>query len=134
MTKENAHLYLPLVQALADGKIIQVRHYKTGEWKDWGWSTSPDRIDGALEFDEYKPECFRIKAEPKTVPLGPEDFPPGSAIRKKGDIGWIMPTNVNEAGITAPLLLISTFRSLVANYEIKRPGQDWQPCSKQVSE
>jgi hypothetical protein len=53
MNKENAHLYLPLVQALADGKAIQ--------WllDDGTW----DYID-ELEFGMYDdPSCYRIRSE-----------------------------------------------------------------------
>ena len=33
MNKEDAHLYLPLVQALVDGKTLQAKDI-TGEWSD----------------------------------------------------------------------------------------------------
>jgi hypothetical protein len=58
MNKENAHLFLPLVQALADGKTIQ---YAGANWED---------IE-ELEFSEYdKPKDFRIKpAEPRTFEM-----------------------------------------------------------------
>jgi hypothetical protein len=53
MNKENAHLYLPLVQALADGKTIQVKH--NGIWNDCV------RVDFNAE-----PKYYRIKPEPRT--------------------------------------------------------------------
>ena len=52
MNKDNAHLYLPLVQALADGKVIQRNEH-------WGWA---DINDPALTCD---PSKYRIKPEPK---------------------------------------------------------------------
>ncbi len=56
MNKDNAHLYLPLVQALADGKVIQ----SSSGYKDarvW-----VDRMEVNLTGE---PECYRIKPEPR---------------------------------------------------------------------
>jgi hypothetical protein len=52
MTKDSAKEFLPLVQALAGGKTIQVRVVNT--WVDG------DDFDFGLE-----PECYRIKPEPR---------------------------------------------------------------------
>jgi len=54
MNKENALLFLPLVQALADGKKIQFKHID-GHWED----------GVNLEFG-FDPKCYRIKPEPRT--------------------------------------------------------------------
>jgi len=55
MNKENAYLYLPLVQALADGKTIQHSPYD-GRWDD---------VEEDISFwDELK--HYRIKPEPRT--------------------------------------------------------------------
>ena len=54
MNKNNAKEFLPLVQALADGKTIQGFFEPTAEWRDL---TSPD-------FSNWPPEKFRIKPEP----------------------------------------------------------------------
>lgn len=61
MNKENAHLFLPFVQAMAEGKTIQ---YASANWED---------IEELL-FSEYdEPKDFRIKPEPRTFEmwLGP---------------------------------------------------------------
>jgi hypothetical protein len=56
MNKENAHLYLPFVQAMADGKTIQ--------WKsDENFWSDIDEIEFCMYDD---PECYRIKPEPRT--------------------------------------------------------------------
>ena len=52
MNKENAHLYLPLVKALADGKTIQI--ISAGSWSD---------VLGPSFSDP--PENYRIKPEPR---------------------------------------------------------------------
>lgn len=53
MNKENAKEYLPLVQALAEGKTIQYK--QDGIWKD------PLDLSFSLEAHKY-----RIKPEPRT--------------------------------------------------------------------
>lgn len=59
MNRSNAALYLPLVQALADGKTLQYRY--NGKWNsthvdsEFKWSLSPSR--------------YRVKPEPVVVPV-----------------------------------------------------------------
>ena len=53
MNKDNAHLYLPLVQALADGRVIQSVD-SDGEWFDM---SDPQFCS--------KPDRYRIKPEPR---------------------------------------------------------------------
>ena len=55
MNAKNAHEYLPLVQALADGKTIQVLG-KDGNWYDSRLINTP-------------PSRYRIKPEPRTFKL-----------------------------------------------------------------
>jgi len=54
MNKENAHLYLPLVQALADGKAIE--HSYDGIY----WEKIPNNVDFLFAPDQY-----RIAIEPR---------------------------------------------------------------------
>lgn len=61
MTKENAHEYLPFVQALAEGKEIEVFDC-SGKWAS---------IEN-LNFNAI-PERYRIKPEKKLVPFTWED-------------------------------------------------------------
>jgi hypothetical protein len=56
MNKENAHLFLPLVQALADGKTIQVNH---------GDKQNPQWEDAKRPEFSYGPEQYRVKPEPR---------------------------------------------------------------------
>jgi hypothetical protein len=50
MNKHNAHLYLPLVQALAEGKTIQVQDLFDSQWDD----------DYDFDFS-LEPDCYRVK-------------------------------------------------------------------------
>jgi hypothetical protein len=61
MNKENAHLYLPLVQALADGKTIQTAlHFVTNEFQ---WEDMEDLLLN------LPPDHYRIKPEPRTFEM-----------------------------------------------------------------
>lgn len=55
MNASNAKDYLPLVQAMADGKTIQFN--RGGTWVD---AMSP-------RFSDYLPSAFRIKPEPREI-------------------------------------------------------------------
>jgi len=55
MTKENAHLFLPLVQALAEGKTIQYKS-SSDQWID------SDKNGFAFNAP---PDHYRIKPEPR---------------------------------------------------------------------
>jgi len=59
MNKENAHLYLPLVQALADGKTIQFEF--NGVWTD-----SANHAEFTWQYDSNQ---YRIKPEPRTFEM-----------------------------------------------------------------
>lgn len=54
MNKENAALYLPLVQALSEGKVIQNK-LSDGQWDDMG---------GEIIFCDPS-ERYRVKPEPR---------------------------------------------------------------------
>jgi hypothetical protein len=54
MDKNNAHLFLPLVKALAEGKMIQWESYR-GQWTDM-----PIQVNFIGD-----PSVYRIKPEPK---------------------------------------------------------------------
>ena len=63
MNKENAHFYLPLVQALIDGKQIQYKQecLNNSYWVDY-------ENDEEIGFND-DPEDYRIKPEPRTFEM-----------------------------------------------------------------
>ena len=118
MNKETAHFYLPFVQALADGKTIELFTFAKG-WEE------------IVETDFcFTPNCYRIKPEPKMIPLGPEDVPPGSAFRRVGDTQWWMASSVDQIQVNLGQNGWSTYETLQKCFEIERPGEDWMPCHK----
>jgi hypothetical protein len=79
MNKNNARDYLPLVQALADGKTIQKKWYEV--WYD---------IKDDAEFD-LKPEYYRIKPEPRTFEIWVHKI--GGDIHRKAPPNWMNENN-----------------------------------------
>jgi hypothetical protein len=123
MNKETAHLYLPLVQALADGKTIEFQ--TTGDDEKW-----VEMINVSFGPSPHK---YRIKPKPEPkpamVPLGPEDVPPGSVIRHVGSEYWSLVIYANRKIVKLHDRWIK-YEPLYPTYEIKRPGEDWKPCHK----
>ena len=58
MTRKEAKELLPIIQAFAEGKTIEM--YNNTEWQDL--------IIESIKFD-CKPSCYRIKPEPKYRPF-----------------------------------------------------------------
>lgn len=77
MNKHNAKDYLPLVQALADGKVIQANI--AGKWEDVA--------DHTFNCD---PDIYRIKPEPRALYafLFPDGSLWGSTISKAEAEAW----------------------------------------------
>jgi hypothetical protein len=63
MNKENAKEFLPLVQALADGKTIQMRDVVSEKVTLW------DDLDPSDIYFRAPPEEYRIKQEPRTFEM-----------------------------------------------------------------
>ena len=100
-----------------------------GNWGD---------VRGHLIFN-MPPDRYRIKPEPGMVPLGPEDVPVGSVIRCiegpcKSVDGWAAILSVEKYGMCitgqSNRTILFSWDHLMEHSEIKRPGQDWQPCHK----
>lgn len=77
--------------------------------------------------------------EPEYAPLGPEDVPPGSVLRGAGEVGyegWCLITSCSLTGIRLwhhcdTNQTETKWETLMeSDSEIKRPGEDWQPCKK----
>jgi hypothetical protein len=67
------------------------------------------------------------------VPLEASDVPPGSVFRLKDDPdGFDAFAAVNASGVVLANRLGHRFswEKMMNQWEIKRPGEDWQPCSK----
>lgn len=128
--------YGHLRQALADGKVIQCKdsYYK---WVD---------LESPV-FDS-PPDQYRIKPEPQWLPIGPEDVPPFSLIRRKGQTDeygkpqywhWRLISYVTGIG---PVCADRGYnwQELSTEYEINRPRHRdadgnptlWEECRKEA--
>lgn len=73
ITKDNAKQWLPLVQALIEGKTVQYRHH-ADRWSDAEW-VNP----GELDASEY-----RIKPEPVLRPWRWDEVPKVFVMKRNG--------------------------------------------------
>ena len=86
-----------------------------------------------------QPELFtrvqwRRKPAPKRVPLGPEDVPPGSALRCRDWqlCMWKAAQSVGVAGTHAGGMDYEWSHLMETGYEISRDGgKTWKPCWKE---
>ena len=78
MTREEAKELLPIIQAFAEGKVIQCRSIISNEWRD---------------FDEPAfnglPDNYRIKPEPKCRPFKSKEEC-WNEMHKHPDFGWVV--------------------------------------------
>ena len=63
MTREEVKTMLPIIQAFAEGKVIQTKN------GDETWITIGKETDLNIESLAEYPDCFRIKPEPKYRPF-----------------------------------------------------------------
>ena len=79
MTRKEAKEMLPIIQAYAEGKAIQIK--KEGDWLEVGKNTE-------VYFSE-SPSDYRIKPEPKYRPFRTQEEC-WSEMHKHPDFGWII--------------------------------------------
>lgn len=80
MTREEAKELLPIIQAFAEGKIIQYKG-KCGKWINCA-------NDSAILDISTGPSCFRIKPEPKYRPFRTQEEC-WDEMHKHPDFGWL---------------------------------------------
>lgn len=119
--------------------------------KEWQYqdTTRQGWVNGSEVCPRYNSGyIYRVKQTPKRVPLEAKDIPPGSVFRGAGEVkydGWCAITSCSETGIRYwrhcdPLIGEGfqreiTWAELMENdAQVKRPGEDWVECSKEISE
>jgi hypothetical protein len=119
------------VMQAAKTKVIRARRMygnsKFGDWftpcnPQWDWSTHD----------------YEVVPEPKRVPLGPEDVPPGSALRSRvwSPGNWSGVLSVSNCGVLIEggheKARLVGFLEAMGAWEISRDGgKTWQPCWKE---
>ena len=77
MTREEAKELLPIIQAFAEGKVIQCKSSITNEWRDF----NEPAFNGL-------PDNYRIKPEPKYRPFKSQEEC-WNEMHKHSDFGWV---------------------------------------------
>ena len=125
--------YEALKKAHSDGKVIQ--WFTNGKWITLEMGAK-DPL-----FLVHSPEYYRVKPAPVMVPLGPEDVPPGSALRyiestthtRRYGFAWFLVRQVPTAGdgVVVSDEWRPSFEFMKENLEISRDGgKTWQKCEK----
>jgi|GEM_PF-4408506 len=117
----------PFRQALREGKTVETLSIANG-WLKWL---------GGEDFGSRKVENFRIKPEPQIVPLGPEDVPPGSVFQGRNEFAaeYYTPCYVGLSVVEfrdGANFSLNYTQLVEREWKIKRPGEDWKPCYKEV--
>jgi len=124
------------------GKTVQYSDQNTdpatGDFMD-EWSSWMDWPDTSMNLnricDGGGTRRWRIKPEPKMVPLGPEDVPPGSAIRgaKWSPANWAQVRRVESCWVHLDDAVIEFARLQSEGWLIHRPGNPvWLKCEKEA--
>ena len=121
---------IDVLKALQQGRTVQrrPRFSAEAEWQEW-------RDAQNVNFTDYE---YRIKPEPKRIPLGPEDVPPGSVLTLEcGMKGlWHSIVCCCRTGVVVAFnseLKLRSFEELTdLNFTISRDGgKTWSPCWKE---
>ncbi len=112
----------------SDGKI----------WRRGTALLTPTPATGPCVFYRTTQPLPQPEPEPQWVPLEPADVPPGSVIRGNGwHESWsncfvaILETSPTGIYLNRQDTCV-TWEALSRDWQIKRPGEDWQPCRKEV--
>lgn len=93
---------------------------------------APYEITKFTEWGDWMDYEIRLIPEPVKVPLGPEDVPPGSALRiSKHAETWELIIATDSLGVYNSDNKLIGWDELESDYEIKRPGEEWKPCHKE---
>jgi hypothetical protein len=102
------------------------------EWSNYGKDWEPSVYANGRAYVMDSSLQYRLRSTtPRLVPLGPEDVPPGSVFRWAcRPSGWFLVTGVTNEKVEFGSSLYDYAGLMSAGVQIKRPGEDWRPCSK----
>lgn len=125
---------IAVMQAAVDGKAIEWRPLRLCHLPEWR-PLDVDRALWAWDTNDYR---IKPEPEPRKVPCGPEDFPPGTAIKylRKSQQLWsivseVWATRVRSIGV------FYEYRCQVFMEQYQRSldgGKTWLPCYKEVTQ
>lgn len=126
MTRERAKELLPIISAYAAGKTVQLK--TMGVWSDERYPSF-----------SVLPEDYRIKPEPKRVPLTASDIPPVCWITDSIDTNcnFVVAININELhaiGMMGHGFNITYEGLRINGWKYSSDRKNWKPCWKEVEE
>ena len=118
------------MQASSTRVIRARRMYGSSKWGDWFTPCNP-------QWD-WSTHDYEVVPEPKRVPLGPDDVPPGSVFRcrkwPRYPSGWWPGYPADTSVHLACGHNIVSYPDLVGDWEISRDGgKTWLFCWKEVA-
>jgi len=133
MKQHEARAFIPLLQAWADGGELEYSiHPSGGKWAPMNNQHSVSFFDPISHY-RIKPRLVT-----RRLPLGPQDFPPGTVLERAHEVGWLTIAEVFEEGIWAAGSLFSYADLAKSNRRRLLPGADpatgWLPCYREVTE
>lgn len=115
---------IEVINGHKQGKPVQ-RKYRIGSGYVWEDIEEPN-----WNFRDYD---YRLKPEPKKLPLGPEDFPPGTVLRHKT---WAKESWSSLEGVRLDKVLFGGMCLIYADVTLlewlrRLPNTtEWLPCYK----
>lgn len=100
-----------------------------------GWMQHPyTKVQTDSIKNDYVAARRPLQPIKKIVPLGPRDIPAGSVFGSAdwGDEIWCAPLSVEDRCVHFKDDHITYENLKEHKWLIKRPGEDWMPCSKEV--
>lgn len=125
MTPENAKALIPIITAYAEGKTIQLN---TGSVANPSWTDASDCNFGCTV------ESYRIKPEPKMVPMTADELPPVFWIRSKGQTKMILVTCILDGSTLCWGIGNAIKAESFGSYEYSTDRKTWHSFMKEVTE
>lgn len=119
-------------EILPDDAQLKIRG--SGAWLSSECRGEIDSQDADFIYRTKRP----LPPEKKRVPLGPEDVPPGSAVKHEAlGVNWAMVIGLNSSGAVWQRTVDSTCYKkwnelMIEKFLILRPGGEWKPMWKEV--
>jgi hypothetical protein len=123
MKLRNAHYFIPLLQAAAQGKTLQCQS-SSGEW----WDVTENTEMGFTG----DPITWRIKPEQTLRPWKPEEVPVGAVVKMTSQRCLIIAVNCNDKVVMADSTKNEVYGypidMLIGSAYSLDHGKTWLPC------
>ena len=116
-----------IIEALELGKTVEVN--LGSRWSESAISYDLTVTAGLSEINN--PRTYRVKPEPKLIPLSQEDIPPVCWVRENNHCKThFLTTAVTDDFIWFGSTIQAGYLDLFKHYEYSTDRKSWMPCSK----